>query len=567
MTMSPRIVQRAIPERAAWRLENAGVHPLLARLYAARGVVGASELKQDFSELIAPDGLKGIDAAASVLADAIASHARVLVIADYDCDGATACAVAVRGLRALGAEVDYLVPNRFETGYGLTPELVDLAAPRRPDLLVTVDNGIASVAGVRRAHELGITTVITDHHLPGANLPAAAAIVNPNQPGCPFPSKHLAGVGVMFYVLLALRAELRRRGAFDRRAEPNFAVLADLVALGTVADVVRLDPNNRILVAQGLQRIRRGRMQPGLRALFAVAGKDPARASATDLGFMIGPRVNAAGRLTDMRVGIECLLAEDYGQALALARELDQLNRARREIVADMEAAAETLLAQIDPGERASLCLFQPDWHAGVVGLIAGRVKERFNRPTIAFAPGQGDEIKGSGRSIPGLHLRDALDRVAKREPDLLQRFGGHAMAAGLSLCATDYPRFVEAFEVAVRDMLDPAALESRLETDGTLEEGYYNLPTARLLDEPVWGQGFPAPLFADRFEVDNQRLLNGQHLKLRLLRGSTRVDAIWFRRSEPLPPRIHAAFRLSANEYQGLTNIQLVLEGCEAAR
>lgn len=566
MNVSPRIVQRAIPERAAWRLENAGVHPLLARLYAARGVAGAAELKQDFSEMIAPDGLKGIEAAASVLADAIASHARLLVIADYDCDGATACAVAVRGLRALGAEVDYLVPNRFETGYGLTPELVDLAAPRRPDLLVTVDNGIASVDGVRRAHELGIATVITDHHLPGADLPEAAAIVNPNQPGCRFPSKHLAGVGVMFYVLLALRAELRRRGAFDRRAEPNLAVLADLVALGTVADVVRLDPNNRILVAQGLQRIRRGRMQPGLRALFAVAGKDPARASATDLGFLIGPRVNAAGRLTDMRVGIECLLAEDYGQALALARELDQLNRARREIVADMEATADALLAQVQPGERASLCLFQPDWHAGVVGLIAGRVKERFNRPTIAFAPGQDGELKGSGRSIPGLHLRDALDRVAKREPDLLQRFGGHAMAAGLSLCATDYPRFVEAFETAVRDMLDPAALESRLETDGALEEGYYNLPTARLLDEPVWGQGFPAPLFADRFEVDSQRLLNGQHLKLSLLRGSTRVDAIWFRRNEPLPSRIHAAFRLSVNEYQGLANVQLVLEGCEAA-
>jgi single-stranded-DNA-specific exonuclease len=559
---------RRVPARAFAQLTQDGVAPLLARLFAARGVGARAELHYGLEALLDPVTLRRADDAAVLLADMIAARRRMTIVADYDCDGATACAVGLRALRAFGAEVGYLVPNRFEYGYGLTPEVVRLAAQSRPDLLITVDNGIASVEGVAEANRLGIACLITDHHLPGAALPEATAIVNPNQPGCRFTSKSIAGVGVMFYVMLALRAELRRRSAFASAAEPNLATLLDLVALGTVADVVRLDHNNRVLVSQGLARMRAGKLQPGLRALFAVAGRDPARANAFDLGFALGPRVNAAGRLADMSLGIECLATENYARALNIAQQLDQLNRERRAIETTMRDQALARIADVEVGERASLTLFEPDWHQGVVGLVASKIRERTHRPVIAFAPAGADglELRGSGRSIDGLHLRDALDLVAKREPGLLARFGGHAAAAGLTIATADLPRFAHAFEQVVTELLDPAALARRIDTDGPLESGYLSLGSAHLLREQIWGQGFPAPLFDDTFEVDNQRLLKEAHLKLALRRGRERYEAIWFNRTEPLPPRIRAAYRLDANEYNGVENLQLMIEHAEPA-
>ena len=512
-----RIVTRPVPTRAALMLEQSGVHPLLARLYAARGIKDKSELATRLDALLPPNQLKGAEEAATLLADAIAAQRRILIVADYDCDGATACAVGLRALKAFGATVDSLVPNRFDTGYGLSPEVVRLAAPRRPDLIVTVDNGIASVDGVAEAKRRGIATLITDHHLPGPALPAADVIVNPNQPGCAFPSKALAGVGVMFYVMLALRAELRKRGAFADRKEPNLAELLDLVALGTVADVVPLDRNNRILVGQGLARMREGRLQAGVKALFAVAGRDPARAATFDLGFAIGPRINAAGRLADMSLGIEALTTDDPARALNIAQQLDAINRERRAIEADMREAAGILLDGLDADHRASLVLFDPDWHQGVIGILAGRVKEQLHRPTFAFARGNAGELKGSGRSIPGLHLRDALDLVAKQRPSLLKRFGGHAAAAGLTIAEDDLAEFESIFEAVARMLIGPDELTRTLATDGALEAGYRGIDTARLLAGEIWGQGFPAPLFADVFEVEQQRLLKDKHLKLTL--------------------------------------------------
>ncbi|WP_374499357.1 single-stranded-DNA-specific exonuclease RecJ [Zoogloea sp.] len=561
-----RILPRPIPGRAVSRLLDAGTHPLLARIYAARGIDNRDQLDYSLKALLPPAQLKGVREAAQILADAIEAGARMVIVADYDCDGATACAVGIRALRAFGAEVGYLVPNRFEYGYGLTPAIVELAAGMAPDLLITVDNGIASVEGVAAAREHGIATVITDHHLPGDTLPEADVIVNPNQPGCPFPSKALAGVGVMFYTMLALRAELRERGAFEGRAEPNLADLLDLVALGTVADVVKLDHNNRILVSQGLQRMRADRMQPGIRALFAAAGRDAARATTFDMGFALGPRLNAAGRLADMSLGIECLITDDMGRALNIAQELDKLNRERRTIEADMQEGAMAGLDAIDPGARSSLVLFEAEWHQGVIGILAGRIKEKFHRPTIAFARGNTGELKGSGRSIPGLHLRDALDLVTKREPDLILKFGGHAMAAGLTIREDDLGRFETTFEDVVQSLIDPADLTRSLETDGPLEDSLYNLETARLLEREIWGQGFAAPVFDDTFRVENQRILKDKHLKLQLRKGNTRIDAIQFNRAEPAGPSIHAAFRLAVNEYNGVASIQLMLEHFDTA-
>ncbi len=561
-----RILPRPIPGRAVSRLLDAGTHPLLARIYAARGIDNRDQLDYSLKALLPPAQLKGVREAAQILADAIEAGARMVIVADYDCDGATACAVGIRALRAFGAEVGYLVPNRFEYGYGLTPAIVELAAGMAPDLLITVDNGIASVEGVAAAREHGIATVITDHHLPGDTLPEADVIVNPNQPGCPFPSKALAGVGVMFYTMLALRAELRERGAFEGGAEPNLADLLDLVALGTVADVVKLDHNNRILVSQGLQRMRADRMQPGIRALFAAAGRDAARATTFDMGFALGPRLNAAGRLADMSLGIECLITDDMGRALNIAQELDKLNRERRTIEADMQEGAMAGLDAIDPGARSSLVLFEAEWHQGVIGILAGRIKEKFHRPTVAFARGNTGELKGSGRSIPGLHLRDALDLVTKREPDLILKFGGHAMAAGLTIREDDLGRFETTFEDVVQSLIDPADLTRSLETDGPLEDSLYNLETARLLEREIWGQGFAAPVFDDTFRVENQRILKDKHLKLQLRKGNTRIDAIQFNRAEPAGPSIHAAFRLAVNEYNGVASIQLMLEHIDTA-
>ena len=560
------IVTRRTPQVARERLEYEGVHPLLARLYAARGIAHAADLDTALSALLDPLLLKGAAEAATLLADAISAKRHLLIVADYDCDGATACAVGVRALRAFGANVSYLVPNRFDYGYGLTPEVVRLAAERKPDVIITVDNGIASVEGVAEAKRLGISTLITDHHLPGDELPAADCIVNPNQPGCSFPSKSIAGVGVMFYVMLALRAELRKRGAFSVSAEPNLAALLDLVALGTVADVVKLDRNNRILVAQGLARIRQGKLQPGLRALFRVAGRESERASTFDLGFALGPRLNAAGRLADMSLGIECLVTDDLGQALNIAQQLDQLNRERRSIETDMQDQALAFLDTIDATDRASLSLYDPAWHQGVVGILASRVKDRLHRPVIAFARGNAGELKGSGRSIAGLHLRDALDLVSKRAPGLLLRFGGHAAAAGLTLREENLGDFEALFEEVVRGLVSPADLTRTLETDGPLEAGRMTLESARLLEGEIWGQGFPAPLFSDEFDVDKQRILKDRHLKLTLRKGAARFEAIQFNFAGSVPATVHAAYRLAVNEFNGISSVQLVLEHMEPA-
>ena len=561
-----RIAPRSADPATVRRLTDGGLHPALARIYAARGIKAGSELDDGLAGLIPPSRLRGVADAATLLADAIEADAKMLIVADYDCDGATACAVGVRGLRAMGARVDYIVPNRFEYGYGLTPAIVELAATREPEVLITVDNGIASVEGVAAAQAMGMTTVITDHHLPGDTLPAADVIVNPNQPGCTFPSKALAGVGVRFYTLLALRAELRQRGAFADGKGPNLATLLDLVALGTVADVVPLDRNNRILVSQGLARMRAGQMCPGIRALFSAAGREPARASTFDMGFGLGPRLNAAGRLADMHLGIECLITDDMAHALNIAQELDRLNRERRSIEADMQADALAALDRFDPGEQASICLFEPEWHQGVIGIVAGRIKERFHRPVIAFAAGDEGQLKGSGRSIPGLHLRDALDLVSKQAPDLILKFGGHAMAAGLTIGEADLARFSAIFEAVVTALINPADLTRRIETDGALESGYMTLDMARAIEQAIWGQGFPVPVFNDVFTVENQRLLKDRHLKLALRKGSARFEAIFFNHADPAPATVHAAYRLSVNEYNGVSRVQLMLEHLEPA-
>jgi single-stranded-DNA-specific exonuclease len=557
------IVRRPVPEIAA-ALAASGIAPVLARVFAARGVRSLVELDLELGKLPSWRALKGIDAAAARLAIAIERHERLIIVADYDADGATACAVGVRGLRAMGARVDFLVPNRFEFGYGLTPEIVALAAEREPAMIITVDNGIASVEGVAAARARGIDVLITDHHLPGAELPATELIVNPNQPGCTFPSKHLAGVGVMFYVLTALRALLRERGRFAGSGEPNLASLLDLVALGTVADVVQLDHVNRILVGQGLQRIRAGRSQPGLRALFAAAGRDPARATAYDLGFVVGPRLNAAGRLADMSVGIACLLAEDETSAVPFAAELDRLNHERREVEATMHEEALAGLDETIVGDRYTLCVYRPEWHQGVVGIIASRLKERFHRPAIVFARAEDGELRGSGRAIAGFHLRDALDLVAKRAPGTIARFGGHAFAAGLSLAEAALPRFSAEFERVAREWLSPAALQQTVETDGELDPGELTLGFAQEVAAHVWGQGFPLPVFDGEFKVLDQRRLGDKHSKLVLMATGRRLDAIAFNEPGPMPARIRAVYRPEVNDYQGLSSLQLILERWE---
>ena len=561
-----RIVTRPVSPRTHDQLVREGLHPVLARVCAARGIRHRGELEDKLAGLVPPAELMNAERAGTLLAEAIGAGERMLIVADYDCDGATACAVGVRALSAFGAKVGYLVPNRFEHGYGLTPEIVAIAARSKPDLLITVDNGIASVEGVDAARQAGIDVLITDHHLPGAQLPAAAVIVNPNQPGCAFPSKSLAGVGVMFYVMLALRAELRRRGAFAGKEEPVLGDLLDLVALGTVADVVPLDFNNRVLVTQGLRRIRAGRMQEGVRALFAVAGRLPMRAGSFDLGFLLGPRLNAAGRLSDMSLGIECLTTDDRGRALEIARRLDDLNQERRSIESEMQAQAEELVAKISVGESCSISLYDPSWHQGVIGILAGRIKDRAHRPAFAFALSGPGEIRGSGRSIGGLHLRDALDLLAKREPGLLLRFGGHAAAAGLTLRASDFERFARGFEDVARELLSPAQLSRSIETDGSLEPAYLDLGLARLLDHQVWGQGFPQPLFCDDFEVQGQRVVGDKHLKLKLARAGRTLEAIRFNALDPLPAQVRAAYRLSVEEFRGAQNLQLVIEHWETA-
>ena len=567
-----KIIARDIPPRAAWALEQAGLHPLLARLYAARGVHTSDELDDSLSRLLPPSGLQGVQQAAQLLADAIASDQRLCIVADYDCDGATACAVAVRGLRLLGARhVDYLVPDRVVDGYGLTPPIARRVKERGADLLITVDNGIASVEGVAQAKALGLAVLVTDHHLPGAELPQADAIVNPNQPGCTFPSKSIAGVGVMFYVLMQLRAELRQRGVFDAAQQPRLEPLLPLVALGTVADVVRLDTNNRRLVAQGLKRIRAGQMPPGIAALLRVAGRQAPLATTFDFGFALGPRINAAGRLADMTLGIECLLTDDAARADHLAQQLDAINRERREIEGGMREQALLLAedlfgAQDEPPPAVSV--FDPDFHEGVVGIVASRIKDKLHRPTFVFAasgaPGKEHELKGSGRSIAGFHLRDALDLVAKRHPGVLLRFGGHAMAAGCTVPAERFADFEQALAQVAREWLDAATLTRRLETDGPLAPEWRRADLADTLQREVWGQGFAPPVFSEEVDILSQRLVGERHLSLKLRHRREPVDGIWFGRTAPLPARALLAWRLDVNEWRGERKVQFVVEGAQ---
>ncbi|MFN4005328.1 MAG: single-stranded-DNA-specific exonuclease RecJ [Hylemonella sp.] len=567
-----KIVTRDVPPRAAWALEQAGIHPLLARLYAARGVTDPAELDDALTRLLPPDTLQGAQEAAMLLADAIARDRRLCIVADYDCDGATACAVGMRGLRMLGArQLAYLVPDRVVDGYGLTPPIAQRVKASGADVLITVDNGIASVEGVAAARALGLQVLVTDHHLPAAELPDADVIVNPNQPGCGFASKSIAGVGVMFYVLLALRAELRRRGAFTAETQPRLDALLPLVALGTVADVVRLDANNRRLVAQGLKRVRAGALPAGMAALFAVAARSPQTASTFDLGFALGPRINAAGRLADMTLGIELLLTDDAARAAALAEQLDAINRERREIEGEMrEQALQIVESLYDPEDEPppAVCVFDPDFHEGVVGIVAARLKDRLHRPSFVFAasqaPGREHELKGSGRSIPGFHLRDALDLVAKRHPGVLLRFGGHAMAAGCTIAEEHFDLFEQALNAVAQEWLDAATLTRRLETDGALPAPYRRPDVAELLQQGVWGQGFAPPTFSEEVDVLSQRLVGEKHLALKLRHQGEPVDGIWFGRTEPLPARAHLAFRLETDAWQGTRRVRLLVEGAE---
>ena len=573
--MTHQIVRRTVDPEALLRFPD--LHPVLGRIYAARQVVTPQELETGLQGLHPPERLGGMTQAVDLLEQALREQWRILIVGDFDADGATSTALCMRGLRLLGAKhLDYLVPNRFEYGYGLTPEIVAVAAGRKPDLIFTVDNGVSSIDGVAAAQARGIRVLVTDHHLAGVQLPAADAMVNPNLPGDPFPSKCLAGVGVAFYVLLALRARLREQGWFAQQklAEPNLAQLLDLVALGTVADVVPLDRNNRILVQQGLARIRAGQCVPGIRALIEVGGRNPARLVAGDLGFVVGPRLNAAGRLVDMAEGIECLLTDDPAEALRMARELDDLNRERREIEADMQAQALATLESLSLDEERlpmGLCLYDPEWHQGVIGILASRIKDQVHRPVIAFASAGNGDIKGSARSVPGVHIRDVLDAVAARHPDMIRKFGGHAMAAGLSLPLDRFVDFQEAFAAEVARHLNEDDLHGVLHSDGELGEADLDLELAETLrNAGPWGQGFPEPLFDGCFEVLEQRIVGARHLKLRVRSegGGKPLDAIAFFQAEhaDLGPgeRVRLAYRLDVNEFRGVRATQLRVEFVE---
>ena len=563
--MSNKIQIRSYNPDDCRTLMAAGADPLLARLLAARAVAEPHQLADKLSGLIPFGELKDCEAAAARLADAVARRERILIVADYDADGATACAVAVKGLQSMGAVVDFLVPNRFEHGYGLTPELAEMAARQGAQVLMTVDNGIASLAGVARAQALGLEVIVTDHHLPAEQVPDCL-IVNPNQHGCGFASKSLAGVGVIFYVLMALRAELRARGAFSDRPEPNLGELLDLVALGTVADVVGLDYNNRILVSQGLKRMRSGKMRPGIRALFKVARRDWRKAQPFDMGFALGPRINAAGRLDDMSVGIACLLADDDETAEALAAQLNDLNIERREIEQSMLQDALNGFPEVLPSDQTTVVAYRDDFHQGVVGIVASRLKERFYRPTIVFAPADNGEVRGSGRSIPKLHLRDALDLVAKRHPDLILKFGGHAMAAGLSIREENLAAFQTAFEQTVRELVCEEDLSQTYITDGSLAPADITLERAQTLALQVWGQGFAPPSFTDEFAVIRQQPMGVAHKKVWLQKDGFEFEAMFWRCTETIPERIRTVYRPVANEWRNNIELQLYIDYWEAA-
>lgn len=579
--MKKSIIRRSIPQSQP---DITGVPSFLNRIYLSRGIRSADALELTLKKLQDSSRLKGLSAAVNLLADALDHQSRILIVGDFDCDGATSTALAMHVLNAMGAnQCQYLVPNRFEFGYGLTPEIVELAAQQKPDLIVTVDNGIGSHDGVERAHELGIKVLVTDHHLPGDSLPDAEAIVNPNQPDCDFPSKNAAGVGVIFYVLNALRAELRKRDWFESRelAELNMAEYLDLVALGTIADLVPLDGNNRILVNQGLKRIRAGRCRPGIRALLELAQKNIATIGARDMGFVVGPRLNAAGRLDDMSLGIECLLAEDTTRANELARRLDQLNQERKSIEQEMKRDADSQLGRLSLEANNmswGLCLYEPHWHQGVIGILASRLKEKFHRPVIVFAPADDDPmnpdpvLKGSGRSIDGFHLRDALDLIAKRHPELLSKFGGHAMAAGMTIRKSYFDAFSKAFDGVVREQLTKSDLDAVLITDGELSEFEMTLDTVSLLEASgPWGQQFPEPSFDGVFYKVQHRVLKGRHLKLVLAHqyGGPIFDAIQFNSDwveKPIPERMRIVYRPNINEFRGKRSVQLMLDYIEPA-
>lgn len=577
--MQKRIRRREITEHTQADLGDQ-LPELLQRVYRARGVTQEQELQHQLALLQRPN-FKGLPEAVALLADAVVAQANVLIVGDFDADGATSCALAVLALRAMGLQsVDFLVPNRFEFGYGLTPEIVAVAAAQQPDMIVTVDNGISSIEGVRAARELGIAVVVTDHHLPGNELPEADAIVNANQPGCPFPSKNLAGVGVIFYVMNALRAELRQMGWFEESGipEPNMASFLDLVALGTVADVVPLDHNNRILVAQGLQRMRAGIARPGIMALLEVAGRSPEKLVASDLGFTVGPRLNAAGRMDDMSLGIQCLLCDSSPLAREMAVALDELNRDRKAIESGMQQEALKMLQKIlmDNSDDLpwGLCLYDETWHQGVIGILASRIKDRYHRPVIVFADAGDGLIKGSARSVPGLHIRDALDAVAARHPHLLQKFGGHAMAAGMSLEHKNFAAFAQAFDEEVRRQLSDEDLTALLVSDGELSAQDFTIAIASQLREAgPWGQHFPEPLFDGEFYLIQQRLVGEKHLKMVLsmdAAGKQLIDAIAFNVDlqvwpNPATTRARLAYRLDVNEFRGKQSVQLMVEYLEA--
>ncbi len=564
--MQTTIQNRSINQEAFQHLIDNGIPPLMARLYAARNIDQISQVDISFKHLLHYQQLDQCEQAAQELIPAIQQQHKIMIVADYDADGATACAIGIKGLRSMGAIVDYIVPNRFEHGYGLSPELVDAAHQQGAKLIMTVDNGIASFAGIEHAQSLGIHVIVTDHHLPADTLPNCT-IVNPNQPSCSFPSKALAGVGVMFYVLMALRAQLRQMDFFsETQPEPNLSELLDLVALGTVADVVPLDQNNRILVANGLKRIKHGKMSPGLKALFQIAKRDSRKAQSFDLGFAIGPRINAAGRLDDMSLGIQCLLADNDELAAHYAQQLDELNQDRRQIEQSMLKQALNLpQVEIKPNQ-CSVVVYQKDWHQGVVGIVASRLKEKFYRPTIVFAPADNGEWRGSGRSIPTVHLRDMLDKVSKRYPDLIIKFGGHAMAAGLSILENNITAFQEAFEKVMAEEISQEDLTQTFVTDGSLESADITLTQAQALAEPIWGQGFNAPCFQDVFQVAWQRLVGVNHKKVGLYRNGKIYEAMIFRCTEELPENIHIVYRPVVNEWRNNVELQLYIDFWQAA-
>ena len=562
-----KITIRRFDRNVVQALTNRGFPEPLARALAARHVTSPSDLDYEFKEMLSPWDLKNCREAGEAIADAIWKQKKIVIIGDYDCDGATAVSVGILGLQALGAfNVSYLIPDRDKDGYGLSPQLVDRAAAAGAELIITVDNGISSVAAVEHAKTLGIEAVVTDHHLPGDEIPDTL-VVNPNQRGDTFPSKSLAGVGVIFYVLIAVRSALRAKGAYPNGKQPNLQHLIDLVALGTVADVVPLDRNNRILVSKGLDSIRAGKMQPGVSALLSVAGKNAHRISANDLGYILGPRINAAGRLDSINKGVECLTSYDYNTALFYAKELDQINAERRNREVSMQSDAILSLQTISVDDSNSIVLKGDDSHAGIIGLVASRIKEQTYRPVIAFAPSEenGEHVlKGSGRSIPGIHLRDALDRVSKLSPGLILKFGGHAMAAGLTIRKDAFDEFKELFARAVKELSDPEMFERNIVTDGELRASDFNIELVEAIRKHVWGQAFPEPLFANQFKVLSQRVLKDQHLKLSLEVDGREIQAIWFRHKRELPPTVRLAYKLDINDFRGRQSVQLIIEGME---